>query len=335
MKYQKLFIRYMPMLLMLLCAVSWQSCKKPVYQFEDQESYSRIFMQLASNGVVEKSLPIKDEWIAFPFGAGYGGPVNLAENVKVGFEIAQDQVDQYNQQNNTNYELPPAGSYRLDNSTVEIPSGKTGSNSISVEVNPLKLNGTKAYLIPIRISSVSADIPVIEELKTTYFIVKGFYEANPYQPISKTDWEIVEVSSDQADGVGGLAKYCIDGDVNTCWLSKYSKVNNVRPVHPHHVTIDMKDMKTLHALQIFGRITQEGKSSQDYLFPRTLHIEVSNDGENWESAGIFSTVTTPAGAPEATMYFEKAVQGRYLRVTVLSSTSANGDTTGIAEINAY
>lgn len=319
----------------LMSCICLQQCKEPSYELDGQESYAKIFMQSASNGVVEHSLPITDSWIDISFGAGYGGPLLLEQNVQVDFEIAQEALDSYNQENNTNYQLPPADSYRFENRQVQIPAGKSGSNSTSISINPLKLNGTRAYMLPVKISKVSANIAVMEELQTTYFLIQGFYESNPYQPYEKTNWQAVEVSSEQADGAGGLGRHAIDGSVNTVWLSRYSRTNGVRPVHPHHIIIDMNQSNMLHGLQIFGRVTNEGQSSQDYLFPRNIHIEVSDDRTNWTSAGLFTLVTAPARAPEGTVYFEQAITGRYFKVTVLSSTSANGDTTGIAELIAF
>ncbi|MBD1421884.1 BT_3987 domain-containing protein [Sphingobacterium chuzhouense] len=313
----------------------WQNCKVPEYPIENEESYSKIFMQLASDGAVEQSLPIKDEWTTITFGAGYGGLIPLTQNVQVTFEIAQEEVDSYNQQNNTNYELPPLDSYKLNNTTAEIQAGKTGSNSVSLDVNPLKLNGTRSYLLPITISNVTPDIPVSESLKTTYFIINGFYETNPYDPLPKGDWTIHDFSSQASDG---NAVDAIDGNLATHWLSEWRRDdNNQRPVHPHHITVDMENSHLLHGLQIYGRRPSgsQGPTSQDYLFPRNIHIETSNDGTTWQSAGIFSMTATPSGAPEATLYFEQAVTCQYFKVTVLNSTSANGDTTGIAELIAF
>lgn len=313
----------------------WQNCKVPEYPIENEESYSKIFMPLASDGAVERSLPIKDEWTTIVFGAGYGGLTPLGQNVQINFEIAQQEVDSYNQQNNTNYELPPPDSYKLDNKTVEIEAGKTGSNSISLEINPLKLNGTRSYLLPVTISSVTPDIPITEGLKTTYFVLNGFYETNPYDPLPKGDWAIHDFSSQASDGQAIAA---IDDNLGTHWLSDWRRdSNNQRPVHPHHIAVDMNSEQRIHGIQIFGRRPSgsQGPTSQDYLFPTNVHIESSNDGRNWQSVGIFSMTATPSGAPEAILYFEETVTCQYFKVTVLSSNSNNGDTTGIAELIAF
>lgn len=313
-----------------------QACSEPKYDIPDAESYSKIFMQAASNGTLSKSFPIEDTWHSIPLGAGYGGLVKPDQKITVQLSVDPSKLEEYNTANNTNYTLPPSGSYTFDGGTVEILPGLSGSNSVQLKVNPLKLGGTRTYLIPISITNVTPHIPIANGLGTAYIQVSGFYESNPYTPYDKTGWEIVDYSSDNNDNaVGGRARFCIDDDVNTCWLSQYTRVNGVRPAHPHHVTVDMKENKELHGIQLFGRKTLPGKSSQTYLFPKTVHIEVSSDNNNWTSVGVFTLLPVDQINPEGTMYFEETVSGRYVRVTVLGSTSPTGDTTAIAELYPF
>lgn len=316
-------------LLCLAILIFLGSCKKPEYPIENSQSYSKVFMQLASNGVVNKSLPIKDEWVSMPFGAGYGGLDLATQNIEVGFQIDQAMITAYNEQNNTNYELPPQDSYRMTSPSVTIAAGHAGSNSTALEINALKLAGTKSYLIPVHINSVQPNIPVADGLETTYFIVNGFYETNPFVPIPLTGWTVHDFSDDDYDAIGGRAPYCIDGDVSTCWLSTYRRVNNWRPPHPHYVTIDMHMEHLLHGITLFGR----RGASNAYLFPKNVRVEVSDDGTSWRDAGLYS-IAASSEDTSATMYFEKSLVCRYFKVTVLSS-AGNGDTTAIAELVAF
>ena len=320
-------------LLILSTIIALSSCDTPQYEIADADTYSKIFMQSASNGTVTKSLPISDSWNEISLGAGYGGITKMTDKISVNFEISASKIEEYNAQNNTNYSLPPQGSYLLEQTSAEILPGYSGSNSIKLKINPLKLGGTKPYLIPVSITNVVPSIPLVDGLETTYILVNGFYETNPYTPIDKTGWEIVTVSSDNNDnGVGGRARFCIDGDLNTCWLTQYSRVNGVRPAHPHHIVIDMKSEKVMHGIQLFGRKTLVGASSQTYLFPKTVHVETSSNGTDWNSLGVFTLGYKDANNPEDTMYFEQSATCRYFKVTILGSTSATGDTSGIAEL---
>lgn len=320
-------IEFLSLSLILTFLIS--ACKKPEYPIENANSYSNVFMQLAADGAITQSLPIKDEWIATHFGVGYGGVNLLNDNVEVDFQVDQKIVDEYNQQNNSDYTLPPSDSYRISETTVTIPAGRTGSNFTSLEINPIKLAGTKSYIIPVSIQTVKPEIPIADNLQTTYFIVNGFYEENPFTPIPIDDWEIDDFSSDDYDAIGGRAPYCIDGDVNTCWLSTYRKVDGWRPGPPHHVTINMNEEHLLHGVTLYGRLGD----GQAYLFPKNVQIETSEDGNTWTTAGIYSLVASDDDT-SATMYFEESIKCRYFKVTVLSSTG-DGDTTAIAELVAF
>lgn len=305
------------------------ACKKPNYPIEDADSYSKVFIQLASNGAINKSFPIRDEWISTQFGVGYGGVNMLKNSVVVDLQIDQNKVDEYNFQNNSNYELPPSESYKFTENSVTISAGRSGSNFTNLEINPIKLEGTKSYILPISINSVTPFIPIADELQTAFFIVNGFYEENPFIPLPINKWEIYDFSSDDYDAVGGRAPYCIDGDVNTCWLSTYRRVDGWRPGPPHHVTIDMNNEHSLHGLTLYGRLG----SNHAYLFPKNVQVETSDDGNNWISVGIFSLVASEEDT-SATMYFEQSIKCRYFKVTVLSS-AGGGDTTAIAELVAF
>lgn len=315
------------MILFTLFIIS--SCKAPEYPIENADSYSKVFLQSASNGAIVKNLPIEDKWTDIKLGAGFGGLTPNSENIEVDLIIDPSSLAVYNNINNTNYEMPPADSYRFPDGQISIAKGTNSSNSATLSINASKLQGTKPYLIPVTINKVSPDYPIQENLKTSYYLVNGFYETNPFSSYPQTGWEIIDYSSDDTDAVGGRARFCIDNNKNTCWLSQYRRVNNVRPVHPHHVAIDMKQSNLLHGVTLFGRLG----SSNAYLFPKNVKIETSQDGIAWITSGIF-TITASATDNSSTMYFEKSVSSRYFRVTVLSSFG-NGDTTGIAELYVF
>lgn len=321
--------RFTAVIGLLAIGLLLQYCKKPGFEVENPGAYAHVFMPLAGNGAITKSLPIKDEWISSSLGVGYGGPKELDAAIDITLAIDETQIAAYNEQNNTHYELPPAGSYRLSGDQVQIASGKNGSSSVSLDINPLMLGGTRSYLVPISIKTVSTDLAVAPGLKTTYFIVNGFYETNPFTSYPISGWKIVDYSDDDYDAIGGRAPYCIDGDVNTCWLSTYRRVNGWRPGHPHYVTIDMQQSQTLHGVKLYGR----RGASNAYLFPRNVQIETSEDGADWSTAGIF-TIAASSDETAATMYLEKSVAGRYVKVTVLSSATG-GETTAVAEIEMF
>lgn len=321
--------RYRSVILCLSILSLLQACKEPELNIENSKQYGNVYLQSATNGAILQSYNIKDEWVETAIGAGYGGLDKLSQKISIELAIDASKVAEYNNQNNSNYELPPAGSYDLENPTVEIDRNFGGSNSAKLRVNAIKLGGTKSYIIPISIKNVSPELPVTKGLQTTYYIVNGVYESNPFPPIPLTGWKIIDFSDDDYDAIGGRAPYCIDGDKTTCWLSTYRRVNGWRPTHPHHVTIAMANEQILHGLKLYGRTG----TSNAYLFPKTVQIETSTDGKTWKSAGIFIIAAT-SDETAATMYFEKSTNAKYFKVTVLNS-AGNGDTTAIAELEAF
>ncbi len=305
------------------------SCEEPSYPIENPDQYSKVFMSSAGNGAISKSFSIKDNWEKISFGAGYGGLSLLNQPITINFEVSAGELEKYNQSNNTDYELPPTESYKLTNTLVSIQPGNAGSNYANLEVNPLKLSGTKTYAIPVTIKSVEPAIPITDHLKTTFYLVNGFYETNPFTPLSQDAWEIEDFSDDDYDAVGGRAPFCIDGDVNTVWLSTYRRVNGWRPGHPHYVTIDMNESHLLHGVTIYGRLG----ANNAYLFPKNVLIQTSSDATSWNDVGTY-TIAASTDDTSATMYFPQSITSRYLKITVLSSFG-NGETTAIAEVVAF
>ncbi len=321
--------RYGSIILYMTLISLFQACKEPELNIENAKQYGNVYLPSAANGAILQSYNIKDEWVETPIGAGYGGLEELSQKVSIELFVDASKVAEYNNQNNSSYELPPSGSYALENPTVQIDRNFGGSNSAKLRINAIKLGGTKAYLIPISIKSVSPELPITKGLETTYFIVNGVYESNPFPSIPLAGWKIIDFSDDDYDAIGGRAPYCIDGDKATCWLSTYRRVNGWRPTHPHHVTIAMANEHPLHGVKLYGRTG----ANNAYLFPKTVQIETSIDGQNWSSAGIF-IIAASSDETAATMYFEKSTNAKYFKVTVLNS-AGNGDTTAIAELEAF
>ncbi|HBG40982.1 MAG TPA: hypothetical protein DDZ96_08320 [Porphyromonadaceae bacterium] len=307
------------------------SCKQADYPIENASSYTHIFMQLANNGLYEKSMAITDNWEKIELGVGYGGVEENTSNLEIQLTIDEAAILRYNEQNGTSYEIAPEGSYRLKDNKVFIAPGRSGSNSTQLEVNSSLLNGTHPYLIPISIVNNSANLPVVEGLGTTYFLVSGFYESNPFENYSSEKWTILDYSDDDNEGAsGGRARHAIDGKLETFWHSQWRRnPDGSRPNHPHFIAVDMHETNLLHGLTIYGR--QGDESKVGYLFPKNVFIEGSVDGENWLTVGNFDMVATNN---MATIYFEKNVQVRYFKFTTLSS-KGNSDTVSAAEIVAF
>ncbi|WP_200975991.1 discoidin domain-containing protein [Echinicola sp. 20G] len=104
----------------------------------------------------------------------------------------------------------------------------------------------------------------------------------PYEEeiFDKSDWEIVDFSSEEAVGEGsanGQAIFVLDGDVSTFWHSQWYGAS---PAFPHHFTIDMKEVKVVSRVELFRR-QNNGTGMTKF------RIEGSLDNESWEVLGEF------------------------------------------------
>lgn len=310
-----------------LALLNIQSCQKNVYEFDESLVVSSLFMQSATEGAIQKTMDINDEWIPLKIGAGYGGVKSLGKDIKVEFEVSTKALEEYNLVNGTSYSLPPKESYRFTESSVLIPNGKFGSNATSIEINPLHLAGTQRYLLPIKILSNDAGMAISEELNTTYFLINGQYTRNPFEVYPQKGWAIQGFSSDDYDAGGGRANFAIDGDVNTFWHSQYRFIDGVRPSHPHFIAIDMGQAQVLHGLEIYGRNTQISGTGN----PKNIVVETSMDAKIWEEAGSFFLANEKA---MNSVYFPVSRNAKFFKITVVAS-HADVYRTHIGEIKAF
>lgn len=66
------------------------------------------------------------------------------------------------------------------------------------------------------------------------------------QPIDKSKWEVVYVSSEQTDKNLGIAENLFDGDISSFWHTDAT----TEPQHPHRIIIDIKEIYKASAFRI-------------------------------------------------------------------------------------
>ncbi|WP_207436042.1 BT_3987 domain-containing protein [Sabulibacter ruber] len=317
---------WLPLVAILQC---FYACSPEEFGVPDAASYSKVFLQDALENPVQYSYTMRDEWDTIKLGVGYGGVNFQEQDVTVHLEVNTALVEEFNAMNGTDYPVMPEGSYRMSANSVVLPAGKANSNSLTIEVNPLRLTGPRPHLLPVSIKNASGPVQVNEELKTIYYLVSGHYKENPYGKIPQGNWKVHSYSSDENDGVktGGRAHHSFDGSVDTYWHSQWRRdANGYRPDHPHFVAIDMQERRVIHGLEIFGRVNQIGGNGN----PRDITIEVSNDGENWVKADSYVLENTASN----TIYFPTAMEARYFKM-IVNASHQGVYRTHTAEIQAF
>ncbi|WP_175496528.1 discoidin domain-containing protein [Zhouia amylolytica] len=147
--------------------------------------------------------------------------------------------------------------------------------------------------------------------------------------LSKDNWEIVQVSSEELNGEGsenGAAKYLIDGDSNTFWHSQWQ---GAQPGYPHNFTIDLGTVEVVKGFLFNQRSNKFNGRVKD------IEIEISDDAVNWTK---IQSGTVGSSTVE-TLDLNESQSFRYFKINILTGhDNGSGEDiffTHLAEISAY
>lgn len=250
--------------------------------------------------------------------------MDVDSEIKFTLEVSPEKVVEYNENCGTKYNLLPADCYTLTKEGT-IPSGSSISEDLTLNVDASgKLRPFDSYLLPITISTVSGG-NCDNKQQTIYYLLSGAEDVWNMPLADRSNWEIVEVSSEETSGEGsdnGHAIHTFDGKNNTFWHTQW-KGGEDQP--PHHIIVDMGEEVKMLGFQFITRDHGEG-------WPQEITMETSLDGESWESAGTFSGLPA-GGAEEFRTYFPGFKQARFFKLTITAVYNGKWST-HVAEINA-
>jgi hypothetical protein len=108
------------------------------------------------------------------------------------------------------------------------------------------------------------------------------------EPMSKQDWKIVSVSSEETGAEQTPAANAIDGDPSTIWHTQYSAK---QPAHPHELVVDMGKDLLATGFTYLPRAGNANGTVKAYSF------QMSKDGKEWKTTaeGEFAGKQGPAG----------------------------------------
>ncbi|SMC57456.1 discoidin domain-containing protein [Pedobacter nyackensis] len=122
----------------------------------------------------------------------------------------------------------------------------------------------------------------------------------------KSEWTVIDFSSQETVAENKPASYMIDDDKNTFWFAKYS---SPAAVLPHYVTIDISHSVTADGFTILLR-------SGAYRAVKDVEILTSSDNLTWTSAGNF---VVPKVDTESKIPFGSSKTFRYFKIIVKSN----------------
>lgn len=312
------------------------SCKKEV-AIADEDSYHKLYIPQAAKGVHSINFQYDEtEADTVFYGAAIGGFTKNEQAIALSFEILNSRLTEFNLKNNTSYQLLPKISYTLVGEKSLIPQSKVSSGLSHVIIDPGQLDKEASYLLPIEVKAEGSGILYNEKLKTI-FITVTFSEAPPvnYDDYSRSLWEVHDFSSHDPweGGAEGNALSVLDDKPYTFWSSRWQ--GGQVPL-PHHITVDMNEVKELHGITFMNRTYWDGLFNGP---PTGVIIQVSNDGNVWEEVQTFTDIPGIAAGVEPAgiwnrLYLNKPKTARYFKFTVIA-IQGSGSVTSVAELGAF
>ncbi|KAA8484055.1 DUF1735 domain-containing protein [Arcticibacter tournemirensis] len=309
------------------CSLLNNACKDTV-DLPDQpiDSYNKVYMPQSVAGTVSRTLNISDTLQVVTYGAAFGGFGYPNTDIPVVFTVNNQLVAEYNTKNNTNYPVLPESMYTLSSTSTVIPKGKLSTTPLSILLKtkgPGSMIPLKSYLLPITMSAQG--VAVNPELTTAYFLVKAQPKLSDYPLFDRSQWQIIDISSEEATGEGpnnGRAIFALDNNKSTFWHSRWS---NGGAVAPHHITIDMGTIREIHGFYLVAR-QADGNGK-----PQEVSVQTSLDNVNWTSAG---TINFENKQQEQFQFLTEGFPtARYFKFTIVSAYGASY--MQIAELNAF
>lgn len=159
------FIRYC---LLLLIFVS--SCKEE-NGISNAGDFASIYMAQANEprDIIFQRSQGSDQIFV---GASYGGLDYAPDDIQIRFEANLSLVDAYNERHGTDYLPLPLNNIAFPTQETTIRRGELQSTPIGIDVDFSGLSTFTSYMLPVRISSVTGNTPLNEELRTAYFRIE-------------------------------------------------------------------------------------------------------------------------------------------------------------------
>jgi len=164
----------------LLLFLLFTSCSDKVnidYSIPEEQDYVSIYLPQAFETPQKKGVFVSSEKQSFVIGVHYGGPNPASSDIKVDLKVNKELVNFFNEQQETNYEFMPDGSFQLETSEVYIKSGTFNSEPVKITITAEGfMEVGKSYLLPVSIQSIDSDVKINEKLRDVYFLITGSFE---------------------------------------------------------------------------------------------------------------------------------------------------------------
>lgn len=300
----------------LLCgALILNSCSEPYEETIELEQFMYLSLSGAADGIIEQTISL-DEPFTYPLSVSYAGTTNYNQGqITANLVVDKTAVDRYNTENDTEYLPLPDDSWSIDKGAVTIPDGDRMSDKATLTVQPSKVDFAHEYLLPVVIQSATGDkIPVSEEFKTVYIVIKGDVESLPLENL----WTVHGSSSVWQDQYGVENVY--DGDRNSYWHTALTGM-------PQWFAVNMNGYKLIEGFSWINR-----QDPDQHALPKHVKFETSMDGTNWTE--VLDVPELPASRTLQILELPQKVVAKFFRVNVLTNW-ADAPYTYVADVSTW
>lgn len=162
------------------------------------------------------------------------------------------------------------------------------------------LPNSKTIIFPITITGTTITFPYKHQFDIDFATGKVRDTETHY--VDKTNWHVIEFSSQETTSAKSYASNAIDGNPATIWHSKYS---SPAASAPHYITVDMGSVRGVEG---FLATPRSDNSSSGLI--RDYKLELSMDGVTWTRVSNSSWMlywTEVSFTPTAARYFRFTV----------------------------
>jgi hypothetical protein len=232
----------------------------------------------------------------------------------VNAEVVDSLVKSYNNAYKTSYATVPAGVVNIEKLSVSIEEGKTlSTDSLTISIDSAKLATLTetAYLVPIKLVSVTgSSAKISSDNSVVYMLVKRTVTNNYPSPIA-TDMVGTTIAS-RTSWTASM-NVAFSNAVTRLFDAKTSTYIMVSPSQPCALTVDMAaEYSNITGIRIHSYGTSYSINA--------ANISSSSDGVNWVSQG---QATLSGATAYQYIKFYSPVTARYLKVEITSYKSAN------------
>lgn len=257
----------------------------------------------------------------------------VTEEVTISAELDNSLVEAYNEAHNTNYKPFPAGILNAQSLAAKIPAGASRSvDSITITVETANLHQLteKAYMAPIRLTSVSnpaaGAISSNEAIQVTYIVVRVEQRRIAYNRAAaqalgsliadRSSWTaVLTPDPTQISGGGSI----LDGSTTS-----YSRWNT----SPGQADVNMQEVKRVTGVRVYTSTTSS-------VTPTQVEVYLSEDGVNYDAIGAPLRENLSFASGYTYILFYKAIPAKFIRLVLYYSTSTSTQNRRLAELQVY